>query len=267
MAILKPSDINADNVREVALPLLQAQALHCASILTGEVTRWTDQFVSDDGTDDVTNSMDAVASLTHIVYEGTAEELRYFLFSSPQAEPVGSVSMPASALSCAVCPELEEYVEWCFEQEQEEQDREDERVQQPDEYGVRVVKRGEAFLDLELPVFGEVRFYADPGKQVVGTRVALWSADPQVEEQQSTMDVYALAATGGGQPGSRIVINVLREYMQDGELLQRWERLFQKGINADPVEVRFFLDPVLERVTKLADLCAEADSQMGDPYP
>jgi hypothetical protein len=108
--MLTPDQITDRNVREIVLPLLRAQAAYTADYIKDEVGRWSPDFVSDDGQDYVTAACDLVRDLTYLAYEGSADELRDFLFVRWDDETTHGTSPLSQGYACdGICPELYPY--------------------------------------------------------------------------------------------------------------------------------------------------------------
>lgn len=107
---LTPDHITDDNVRDLALPLLRAQAQFTAGYVVDEVNRWSVDFVSDDGQDYVTAALDLCSTLTYIAYEGNARDLNQFLFQPSDSDEPCMLTTTVNIAACdGVCPELAKY--------------------------------------------------------------------------------------------------------------------------------------------------------------
>lgn len=98
-----PEDITEQSYRGIAVVLLQQQAQYTAEYIVEETRRWSADFISDDGTDYVRGACEAVTTLTHIRYEGDADELRNFLFDSEDSV--------IDIASDGLCPTLARYAD------------------------------------------------------------------------------------------------------------------------------------------------------------
>jgi hypothetical protein len=130
--MLTPDDITDDTFHKVANELLQEQMQYSCTYIHDEISRWDESFVSDDGTDYVQTALDALQTLMRIRYEGNAEMLRRFLFTSrteaekawedpdnAEAHKLDIFGAPAHAIDSAegLCPTIMAIIEPMYNDE------------------------------------------------------------------------------------------------------------------------------------------------------